>query len=88
MAGNTRGKLKEHMEGIHRNFDWIVHHINSCLQLIDTNIRSSSMIDSAGGDEEKIQAIVDEYPLYQGIKSLGEGVQTLDELAQGVYEKL
>ena len=23
MAGNTRGKLKENFEGIHRNFTWI-----------------------------------------------------------------
>ena len=34
MAGNTRGKLKEHFEGIHRNFDWIVYHINESLKLI------------------------------------------------------
>lgn len=34
MAGNTRGKLKEHFEGIHRNFDWSVHHINQSLELI------------------------------------------------------
>lgn len=34
MAGNTRGKLKEHFEGIHRNFDWIVYHITESLTLI------------------------------------------------------
>jgi len=34
MAGNTRGKLKEQFEGIHRNFDWIEHHAESALVLI------------------------------------------------------
>lgn len=34
MAGNTRGKLKEHFEGIHRNFDWIQYHIIESLKLI------------------------------------------------------
>jgi len=35
MAGNKRGKLKEHFEGIHRNFDWILYHVNSSLKLIE-----------------------------------------------------
>lgn len=35
MAGNTRGKLKEHFEGIHRNHDWIEHHCDTCVALID-----------------------------------------------------
>lgn len=34
MAGNTRGKLKEHFEGIHRNFDWIIFHCQKSLDLI------------------------------------------------------
>ncbi|MBA7618118.1 hypothetical protein ES703_25439 [subsurface metagenome] len=34
MAGNTRGKLKEHFEGIHRNFDWCIYHVNESLKLI------------------------------------------------------
>lgn len=34
MAGNRRGKLKEHFEGIHRNFDWIIYHVNQSLDLI------------------------------------------------------
>lgn len=34
MAGNTRGKLKEHFEGVHRNFDWVLFHINKSLTLI------------------------------------------------------
>lgn len=34
MASNTRGKLKEEFEGIHRNFDWITHHCQKALDLI------------------------------------------------------
>lgn len=34
MAGNTRGKLKEQFEGIHRNFDWSKKHCIEALMLI------------------------------------------------------
>jgi len=34
MAGNTRGKLKEKFEGIHRNLDWSTVHCLSALVLI------------------------------------------------------
>ncbi len=34
MAGNTRGKLKEQFEGIHRNFDWSRKHLVAALILI------------------------------------------------------
>lgn len=34
MAGNTRGRLKERFEGIHRNFDWIDEHCIQSLILI------------------------------------------------------
>lgn len=34
MAGNTRGKLKEQLEGIHRNCDWITVHVDRALVLI------------------------------------------------------
>ena len=34
MAGNARGKLKEHLEGIHRDFDWSLHHIEQSLAII------------------------------------------------------
>jgi len=34
MAGNTRGKLKEHFEGMHRNFDWITYHCQQSTTLI------------------------------------------------------
>lgn len=34
MAGNTRGKLKEHFEGIHKDFDWATFHCGKALGLI------------------------------------------------------
>lgn len=36
MSGNARGKLKEHFEGMHREFDWVIHHCNQALVLIGT----------------------------------------------------
>lgn len=34
MASNTRGRIKERFEGIHKNFDWVEEHCNQCLVLI------------------------------------------------------
>lgn len=34
MAGNTRGKIKEHLEGVKRNCDWQKHHLETTLVLI------------------------------------------------------
>ncbi len=34
MAGNTRGKLKEHLEGVHRNCNAIDTHIQKSVVLI------------------------------------------------------
>lgn len=34
MAGNTRGKLKEQFEGVHRNNEWIKKHLIEALVLI------------------------------------------------------
>lgn len=35
MAGGTRGKLKEHFEGIHKDFDWVQNHCAQAIELID-----------------------------------------------------
>ena len=35
MAGNTRGKLKERFEGVHRNSEWIKKHLVVALELIE-----------------------------------------------------
>jgi len=66
MAGNTRGRLKERFEGVHRNYDWVIVHCQECIALI--------------GDKNP--------KLSEAIKSLGEGTQTLDELAQKIYAAL
>jgi len=34
MASNTRGRIKERFEGIHKNFDWVQEHCEQCLKLI------------------------------------------------------
>lgn len=34
MAGNTRGKIKEHLEGCHRNMDWQLVHLEKVVALI------------------------------------------------------
>ena len=34
MAGNTRGRLKEKFEGVHRNFEWAKKHLELALTLI------------------------------------------------------
>jgi len=34
MAGNTRGKLKEQFEGVHRNLDWSIKHLAVAVVLI------------------------------------------------------
>lgn len=35
MSGNARGKLKEEMEGIHRNLDWVRVHATKGKGLLD-----------------------------------------------------
>jgi len=43
MAATTRGKLKEHYEGMHRNCDWIMKHTIDCLELVqDKNDKLST----------------------------------------------
>jgi len=88
MAGNTRGKLKEHFEGIHRNFDWSIHHINQALQLISNKLMQTDEVIALGDNEQAIQEYIEKYPLYAGIKSLATGIETLDGLAQGIYNTL
>ena len=35
MAGNTRGRIKEHFEGMHRQFDWLEFHCDKIVTLVD-----------------------------------------------------
>ncbi|MBA7585310.1 hypothetical protein ES708_27285 [subsurface metagenome] len=34
MAYNTRGRIKERFEGIHKDFEWVQVHCAECLNLI------------------------------------------------------
>ena len=88
MAGNTRGKLKEHFEGIHRNFDWSIHHINHALDLITNKLMQTDEVKALGDNQEAIKEYIEKYPLYSGIMSLATGIKTLDELSQGIYNTL
>jgi len=88
MAGNTRGKLKEHFEGVHRNIDWALHHIAKSATLIESSLAQLPDFANVKGDAEKEQAFFLQHPMYQAVTSLGEGLQTFDGLAQGIYEKL
>jgi len=35
MASGTRGRLKEHMIGVHKNCEWIQTHCVECVKLLD-----------------------------------------------------
>jgi len=34
MASGTRGRLKEHMIGVHKNCEWIQNHCIQCVELL------------------------------------------------------
>ena len=88
MSGNTRGKIKEHLEGIHRNSEWSISHVNKSLTLIATQLSFTEPMLAAKGDAEKEEQVLMANPVYSGMKALGEGVRILDELAQGIYAKI
>ena len=47
MAGNARGKLKEEMEGIHKNLDWVsVHAQKAKLILGEAHPELHTMFDN------------------------------------------
>ena len=88
MSGNTRGKLKEHFEGVHRNIDWALHHIAKSATLIEASLSQLPGFKDVEGDAEKEGEFFKQHPMYQAVTSLGEGLQTFDGLAQKIYEKL
>jgi hypothetical protein len=88
MAGNARGKLKEHFEGIHRNLDWCVVHVNKSLTLIAEQLSFTEALVAVKGDAEKEEEALMQYPLYRGMKALGASIQQLDELAGDVYKNI
>ena len=59
MASNTRGKLKEEFEGIHRNFDWIMHHCQKSLGLIkDMNPGLTTALTALGEGVKQLDELV------------------------------
>jgi len=88
MAGNTRGKLKEHFEGVHRNVDWALHHIGKSATLIEVSLSQLPGFADVKGDAEAEQAFFMQHPMYQAVTSLGQGLKTFDDLAQDIYLKL
>lgn len=88
MAGNTRGKLKEEFRGVHTNFDWCLKHINKSLDLIAAQLMQTEPDKYKKEEAVEAEAALMTYPLYNGIKALGQGIQTLDELANSIYSSL
>lgn len=88
MAGNTRGKLKEHFEGIHKNFDWVLRHVEISLALIAENVKATKAETGIGLTDDELQVEVEKHYLYNGIKALAEGVQMMDVCAKAVYDAL
>ena len=46
MAKGVRGKLKENLEGIHRNCEWIKQHCEKSVDIIPVDSRYKSLIDN------------------------------------------
>lgn len=88
MAGNTRGKLKENFEGIHNNFNWCLKHINKSLEQIAIQLMQSQPETYKKDNADEAEAALMTYPLYSGVKALGEGIETLDGLANNIYASL
>lgn len=88
MAGNTRGKLKEHYEGVHRNFDWCLKHINTSLELIALQLMATDPDTYKKDNAEEAELALMGYPLYAGTTALGQSIETLDEIAQSIYASL
>jgi len=88
MAGNTRGKLKEHFEGIHKNFDWSMYHINTSLALVYNQIKEGQIQSGLPSDDETVKALVQKHCLYSAFESLTDAITILDKLVQEVYATL
>ena len=88
MAGNTRGKLKEHVEGVHRNLDWCLHHLGKSATLIENQLAQMPAFDVCKGDTDKERAFFMTHPMYAAVVSMGEGIKTFDTLTQDIYQQL
>jgi len=58
MAGNTRGKLKEKFEGVHRNIEWIKQHLAESIVLIkDHNPKLTEGIEALAGAIDELDKL-------------------------------
>jgi len=58
MASNTRGRIKERFEGIHKNLEWVLVHCSECLKLIaDKNPSMKKGIESLGKGTKTLDEI-------------------------------
>ena len=58
MASNTRGRIKERFEGIHKNFDWVQEHCSQCLKLIaDKNPDMTKAVEALGKGTKTLDEI-------------------------------
>lgn len=58
MAGNTRGRLKECFEGVHRNNEWIKKHLAESLVLIkEHKPKLSEGIKSLAAEYEELDKL-------------------------------
>jgi hypothetical protein len=88
MSGNTRGKLKEHFEGVHRNLDWCLHHIATSATLIESRLKQLPEWETVKDDPTKEELYFRRNSMYQAVTSLAEGLQTFDQLAKDIYDGL
>jgi hypothetical protein len=73
MAGNTRGRLKERFEGVHKNLDWSIEHCKQSLILLEA-------LPAPHTESTK--------SLITAITALGQHLMTTDKLVLGIYEKI
>ncbi len=58
MAGNRRGRIKEHLIGVHKNCGWITEHVLQMLALIkDENPNLSEAITGIGKVSDQLDEL-------------------------------
>ncbi len=59
MAGNTRGRIKEHLEGMHKNCDWLRQHVIDTTDLIqDKNPKLSEAMTGIGVVADQLDELI------------------------------
>ena len=59
MAGNTRGRIKEHFAGMHKQFDWLQFHCDAIVKLIDgRKPELSQAIEEFGAEIKELDKLI------------------------------